>query len=140
MSGPGPPDGGRALCPIRPNDTENEVEEGVAAECDEDDDEEGERPAEEARKAKKARDRGAPSRAEVEAHAATRLPFRILCEECVAGRRDNPPRLRMPREPGGVPEVRFDYAFAARDRGGHDHPPGHEGLAFQGNPCMGGPS
>ena len=79
-------------------------------------DEEGdEHPAEEARRAKKARDPGAPSRAEVEAHEATHLPFRIWCEVCVAGRRDNPAHLRVPREPGGVPEVGFDYAFVRRE-------------------------
>ena len=76
--------------------------EGVSAEeGDEADAGEGEHPAEEARRAKKARDPGAPSRAEVEAHEATHLPFRIWCEECVAGRRDNPAHLRVPREPGG---------------------------------------
>ena len=115
MSAPGPPDGGRALCPIGPNDLG--VEEGVAAEegVEEDDSGEGEHPAEEARRAKKARDPGAPTRAEVEEHAATHLPFRIWCEECVAGRRDNPAHLRVPREPGGVPEVGFDYAFVRRE-------------------------
>ena len=111
MSAPGPPEGGRALCPIRPNDIG--VEDGVAAEegVEEDDSGEGEHPAEEARRAKKARDPGAPTCAEVEEHAATHLPFRIWCEECVAGRRDNPAHLRVPREPGGVPEVGFDYTF-----------------------------
>jgi hypothetical protein len=74
-----------------------------------------EHPAEEARRAKKARDPGAPTRAEVEAHEATHLPFRIWCKECVAGRRDNPAHLRVPREPGGVPEVGFDYAFVRKD-------------------------
>ena len=103
MSDSGPPDGGPALCPIRPNDPEEEVEgEGVAAEeGDEDDDREGEHPAEEARRAKKARDPGAPSRAEVEEHGATHLPFHLWCEECVAGRRDNPPTPpRTPRARG----------------------------------------
>ena len=90
--------------------------EGVSAEEGvEEDDGGGEHPAEEARRAKKARDPGAPTRAEVEEHAATHLPFRIWCEECVAGRRDNPVHLRVPREPGGVPEVGFDYAFVRRE-------------------------
>ena len=101
-----------ALCPIRPIPEEGVVEERVS---EEDEDEEGEHPAEEARRAKKARDVGAPSRAEVEAHEATHLPFRIWCEVCVAGRRDNPAHLRVPREPGGVPEVGFDYAFVRRE-------------------------
>ena len=82
---------------------------------EEDDAEEGEHPAEEARRAKKARDPGAPSRAEIEAHEATHLPFRIWCKECVAGRRDNPAHRAVPREPGGVPEVGFDYAFVRRE-------------------------
>ena len=117
MSAPGPPDGGRALCPIRPHQRGDGVEEEVAAEggVDEEDGGEGEHPAEEARRAKKARDPGAPTRIEVEEHAATHLPFRIWCEECVAGRRDNPAHLRVPREPGGVPEVGFDYAFVRRE-------------------------
>ena len=70
-----------ALCPIRP--LEDDIEEERVDE--EAEDEEGdEHPAEEARRAKKARDPGAPSRAEVEAHEATHLPFRIWCEVCVA--------------------------------------------------------
>jgi hypothetical protein len=87
---------GPALCPIRP------IPDGIEEERvrEEAEDEEGdEHPAEEARRAKKARDPGAPSRAEVEAHEATHLPFRIWCEVCVAGRRDNPAHLRVPREP-----------------------------------------
>ena len=104
---------GPALCPIRPIPEEGVEEERV---LEEDEDEEGdEHPAEEARRAKKARDPGAPSRAEVEAHEATHLPIRIWCEVCVAGRRDNPAHLRVPREPGGVPEVGFDYAFMRRE-------------------------
>ncbi len=105
MSASGPPDGGRALCPIRPNVPEEEVEEeGVAAEeGEEDDDGEGEHPAEEARRAKKACDPGAPTRAEVEAHAATHLPFRIWCEECVAGRRDTLRTSAYPASPGECP-------------------------------------
>ena len=102
-----------ALCPIRPIPEEGIEEERV---LEEDEDEEGdEHPAEEARRAKKSRDPGAPSRAEVEAHEATHPPFCIWCEVCVAGRRDNPAHLRVPREPGGVPEVGFDYAFIRRE-------------------------
>ena len=75
MSAPGPPDGGRILYPIRPDHPESEVEEGVAAEegVEEDDNGEGEHPAEEARRAKKARAPGAPSRTEVDEHAAAHL-------------------------------------------------------------------
>ena len=42
MSSLEPPDGARALCPVRPNDALNEVEEGGAAECGEENDEEEE--------------------------------------------------------------------------------------------------
>ena len=90
--------------PYEPNDIG--VEEGVAAEegVEEDDSGEGEHPAEEARRAKKARDPGAPTRAEVEEHAATHLPFRIWCEECVAGRRDTPRTSECPANPGESPK------------------------------------
>ena len=104
---------GPALCPIRP--IPDGIEEERVREEEAEDEEGDEHPAEEARRAKKARDPGAPSRAEVEAHEATHLPFRIWCEVCVAGRRDNPAHLRVPREPGGVPEVGFDYAFVRRE-------------------------
>ena len=104
---------------------------------EEDDAEEGEHPAEEARRAKKARDPGAPSRAEIEAHEATHLPFRIWCKECVAGRRDNPAHRAVPREPRGVPEIGFNYAFVRREA--EVDPPGHEGPGLASNPSLGGP-
>jgi hypothetical protein len=74
-----------------------------------------EHPAEEARRARPARDPGAPTQAERDAHAATHLPFRSWCDECVQGRRDAPPHCRTKRGPGDVPEVAFDYAFIRRD-------------------------
>ena len=46
-------------------------------------------PAEEARAARPARDPGAPTAAMVAAHAATHLPYRSWCQDCVQGRRDN---------------------------------------------------
>ena len=112
-----------ALHPVRP---ESEV--GVAADGGDEHGDEAEQeeaggemaegelhPAEEARQVKKARDPGAPTRAEWEAHQATHLLFRIWCDECVKGRCDNPPHLRIRREPGAVPEVGFDYAFVRKD-------------------------
>ena len=66
-------------------------------------------PWEEARQARKARDPGAPSLADWEAHQATHLPFRIWCPECVMGRRDNPAHLSVPAEVREVPEVGMDY-------------------------------
>jgi hypothetical protein len=76
---------------------------------------EGEHPAEEARAARPARDPGAPTQAERDAHSATHLPFRSWCDECVQGRRDAPPHRRTKRGAGEVPEVAFDYAFVRRD-------------------------
>ena len=73
------------------------------------------RPAEEARLAKPARDPGAPTRAEYEAHQATHLPYRSWCEECVSGQRDNPAHRAIQQDPDAVPEVAFDYAFVRRD-------------------------
>mgnify|MGYP002173632995 FL=1 len=50
-----------------------------------------------------------------DAHAATHLPFRSWCDECVQGRRDAPPHCRQKRSAGEIPEVAFDYAFIRRD-------------------------
>ena len=68
-------------------------------------------PWEEARRARKARDPGAPSAADWEAHQATHLPFRIWCQECVRGRRDNPAHRQVPEEAREVPEIGMDYCF-----------------------------
>jgi hypothetical protein len=76
---------------------------------------EPEHPAEEARAARPARDPGAPTQGERDAHAATHLPFRSWCAECVEGRRDAPPHCRTKRGAGEVPEVAFDFAFMRRD-------------------------
>ena len=60
------------------------------------------------------RDPCAPTKAEREAHEATHLPFRVWCEDCVNGRRDNPPHTRV-RDEVEVPEIMFDYGFIRRD-------------------------
>ena len=103
-----------SLCPIRPDSQpETQRVEGLA---------EGEEeeigmtnPGEEARAARPARDPGAPTAAEREAHEATHLPFRIWCPECVAGRRDNPAHRKVPEDENAVPEVMLDYAFVRRE-------------------------
>ena len=71
-------------------------------------------PWEEARRARKARDPGAPSVADWEAHQATHLPFRVWCHNCVRGRRDNAPHRSVPAEVREVPEVGMDYCFLRR--------------------------
>ncbi len=76
---------------------------------------EDEHPAEEARAARPARDPGAPTQAERDAHNTTHLPFRSWCDECVQGRKDAPAHFRTKRAAGDVPEVSFDYAFVRRD-------------------------
>jgi hypothetical protein len=73
---------------------------------------------EEANVARPLRDPRAPSAAERAAHAATHLPFRSWCAECVAGRRDNPAHRRINNEEdekGGVPEIAMDYCFIRRE-------------------------
>ncbi len=76
---------------------------------------EPEHPAEEARAARPSKDPGAPTQADRDAHAATHLPFRSWCDECVQGRRDAPPHCRQKRGAGEIPEVQFDYAYLRRD-------------------------
>ena len=50
----------------------------------------------------------------VAAHAATHLPYRSWCPDCVQGRRDNVPHSKVGAEALEVPEVCFDYAFVRR--------------------------
>ncbi len=49
-------------------------------------------------------DPGAPTQADRDAHAATHLPFRSWCDECVQGRRDAPPHFRQKRAAGEIPK------------------------------------
>ena len=72
-------------------------------------------PAEEARAARPARDPGAPTAAMVAAHAATHLPYRSWCQDCVKGRRDNVAHKHTGADALEVPEVCFDYAFVRRE-------------------------
>ena len=92
----GEPGSGSALAPLLENSDEEE------------------HPGEEARRVKVVRDPCAPTKAEREAHEATHLPFRIWCEHCVNGRKDNPPHTRI-RDEVEVPEIMFDYAYIRRD-------------------------
>ena len=52
--------------------------------------------------------------ADWEAHQATHLPFRVWCQECVRGRRDNPPHRALPAQVREVPAVSLDYCFLRR--------------------------
>ena len=64
-----------------------------------------------------------PSRAEVDAHNLTHLPFRSWCRHCVRGRgQEESHRKCEAREGDGVPEIHFDFAFP----GSH----GQEGLTL----------
>ena len=71
-------------------------------------------PAEEALAARPARDPGAPTAAMIAAHAATHLPYRSWCPDCVQGRRDNVVHRAIGADALEVPEVCFDYAFVRR--------------------------
>ncbi len=104
--------------PIRPDDAidgDPAARPGVPERPAEESEDEPEHPAEEARAARPSRDPGAPTQADRDAHAATHLPFRSWCVECVQGRLDAPSHFRQKREAGEVPEVAFDYAFVRRD-------------------------
>jgi hypothetical protein len=50
----------------------------------------------------------------VAAHAATHLPYRSWCPDCVQGRRDNVAHTSIGAGALEVPEVGFDYAFVRR--------------------------
>ncbi len=113
-----PPRGSRELYPLSPNVRAWLYPPPVEAAAGAAHDEaalEGEHPSEEARAARPARDPGAPTQAERDAHVATHLPFRSWCAHCVHGRRDAPPHFRTKRGAGEIPEVSFDYAFIRRD-------------------------
>jgi hypothetical protein len=58
------------------------------------------------------RDPGQPTTKEIDEHAATHLPFRSWCSECVRGRKKNPAHYKqLPSEEGAVPSVHLDYCF-----------------------------
>ena len=69
---------------------------------------------EEALVAKPLRSPTAPTAAERAAHAPTHLPYRSWCDECVAGRRDNPAHKPIDCQENSVHEVMMDYCFLRR--------------------------
>ena len=76
---------------------------------------EEEEDVEEALVAKPFRSPSAPTAAERAAHASTHLPYRSWCDECVAGRRDNPAHRAIECQENSVHEVMMDYCFLRRD-------------------------
>jgi len=52
-----------------------------------------------------------PSRAEIEEHRLTHLPYRNWCEQCVKGRGIERGHFRAERDPDAVAEVHVDYCF-----------------------------
>ena len=69
---------------------------------------------EEALAAKLLRSPTAPTAAERAAHAPTHLPYMSWCDECVAGRRDNPAHKPIDCQDNAVREVMMDYCFLRR--------------------------
>ena len=63
-----------------------------------------------ARRPEKMTDPRMPSRAEVEEHRKTHLPFRNWCKHCVRGRGVEEPHRRQ-KEEVGMPEVHVDFMF-----------------------------
>ena len=64
--------------------------------------------------AKLLRSPAAPTAAERAAHAPHHLPYRSWCDECVAGRRDNPAHRPVECKDNSVHEVMMDYYFVRR--------------------------
>ena len=108
----------RAANVVRPHTTPSEVEVAEAATADQAEPveaDEGEKVAEEALVAKPLRSPTAPTPAERAAHELTHLPYRSWCDDCVAGRRDNPPHHAVKYKENNVAEVMLDYCFVRRD-------------------------
>ena len=76
---------------------------------------EEEEEVEEALVAKPLRSPTAPTAAERAAHAPHHLPYRSWCDECVAGRRDNPAHRAVEYKENSVYEVMMDYCFVRRE-------------------------
>ena len=81
---------------------------------EEEEEEDEEEDVEEALVAKPFRSPTAPTAAERAAHASTHLPYRSWCDECVAGRRDNPAHKPIDCQENSVHEVMMDYCFLRR--------------------------
>ena len=105
------------LRPVRPPTTfvDADVAEADTADPTEPvDAEEEEEEVEEALVAKLLRSPTDPTAAERAAHAPTHLPYRSWCDECVAGRRDNPAHRDVEHQDNTVHEVMMEYCFLRR--------------------------
>ena len=79
---------------------------------DEETDAENEEEENEATAPRVLKDPGQPSQKDIDDHAATHLPFRSWCSECVRGRKNNPAHRRASDfDAGAVPSVHLDYCF-----------------------------
>ena len=106
------------LDPVRPPQIfyeDNTASPAVATHFDSAEANEEEEDVEEALVAKPLRSPSAPTAAERAAHASTHLPYRSWCDECVAGRRDNPAHRTIECQENSVHEVMMDYCFLRRD-------------------------
>ena len=59
-----------------------------------------------------------PTRAEIEAHEITHIPFRNWCKDCVRGRGRSSPHLNQGERIKEVPGLHFDYWFPRDSPGG----------------------
>ena len=55
-----------------------------------------------------------PSRAEVDLHELTHLPYRSWCKHCVRGRGESHPQCRTDRDEDAVAELHLDYCFLGK--------------------------
>ena len=56
-----------------------------------------------------------PSRAEVEEHELTHLPYRSWCKHCVKGRGKESPHRKTDEQENSMPEVHWDYMFLGEE-------------------------
>ena len=57
-----------------------------------------------------------PSKAEIEEHELTHLPYRNWCKHCVSGRGKESPHKKVKDKQLSMPEVHWDFMFLGEDR------------------------
>ena len=82
---------------------------GEDKEGDRDDVSETDETSGEAQLARKVREPGEPTSAEISDHNITHLPFRSWCAHCVRGKSNNDPHRRRPADEPEIPTIGMDY-------------------------------
>ena len=71
-----------------------------------------------------------PTRAEIEEHNLTHLPYRSWCRHCVRGREKEFPHKRV-GEQGELPELHLDMCFLGEEKDPHNTNHGGHGTECQ---------